>query len=293
RLSCGPMARPPRPPRHRTRPRMTRWLPALLAFLMFALAAPAGAVDESDLLPIDEAFALSAVASERGRIEFTWKVAEGYYLYRHRMGVELVDGGFKLNPVQLPEGIAHTDEFFGDVQTYRNEVTAVLTGAAADDATTLSFRVKYQGCADIGICYPPHSQVVSVTLPPAGTVLEAAPASAPADALAGLDALTGGRGAPGLALDPAGDGALPLPAEQAFGFEALVAGPEMLMLRFAPAPGYYLYRDRNSFSLTGEGVALMAPQWPAAEAYRDEHFGEVMVYFQPVDLPLPLQRLRP
>src|SRR5690606_12017807 len=96
-----------------------------------------------------------------------------------------------------------------------------------------------------------------------------------------------------LALDPAGDGALPLPAEQAFGFEALVAGPEMLMLRFAPAPGYYLYRDRNSFSLTGEGVALMAPQWPAAEAYRDEHFGEVMVYFQPVDLPLPLQRLRP
>lgn len=272
---------------------MTRWLPALLAFLMFALAAPAGAVDESDLLPIDEAFALSAVASERGRIEFTWKVAEGYYLYRHRMGVELVDGGFKLNPVQLPEGIAHTDEFFGDVQTYRNEVTAVLTGAAADDATTLSFRVKYQGCADIGICYPPHSQVVSVTLPPAGTVLEAAPASAPADALAGLDALTGGRGAPGLALDPAGDGALPLPAEQAFGFEALVAGPEMLMLRFAPAPGYYLYRDRNSFSLTGEGVALMAPQWPAAEAYRDEHFGEVMVYFQPVDLPLPLQRLRP
>ncbi|KAA2284354.1 protein-disulfide reductase DsbD family protein [Arenimonas fontis] len=274
---------------------MTPWLTAPLALLMLALAPAAGAVDESDLLPIDEAFALSAVASERGRIEFTWKIADGYYLYRHRMGVELVEGGFKLNPLELPEGIAHTDEFFGDVQTYRNQVTAVLTGAAADDARTLGFRVKYQGCADIGICYPPHSQVVSVTLPPAGTVLDAAPSGDRADqALAGLDALTGGRGGtvPGLDLEPAGGAGLPLPPEQAFGFEAVVAGPEMLMLRFAPAPGYYLYRDRNSFSLTGEGVALAAPQWPAARAYRDEHFGEVMVYFEPVDVPLPLQRLR-
>jgi len=271
---------------------MTPWLTAPLALLMLALAPAAGAVDESDLLPIDEAFALSAVASERGRIEFTWKIADGYYLYRHRMGVELVEGGFKLNPLELPEGIAHTDEFFGDVQTYRKEVTAVLTGAAADNARTLSFRVKYQGCADIGICYPPHSKVVSVTLPPDGTVLDTAPTSGAADdPLAGLDALTGGRGnSPGLALDPAGD--LPLPAEQAFRFEAVVAGPEMLMLRFAPAPGYYLYRDRNSFSLTGDGAALMPPQWPGAQTYRDEHFGEVMVYFDPVDVPLPLQRLR-
>lgn len=273
---------------------MTRWLTAPLALLILALAPAAGAVDESDLLPIDEAFALSAVASERGRVEFTWRIADGYYLYRHRMGVEPVGGGFEPGPLALPEGIAHSDEFFGDVQTYRDTVTAVLTGVAAEEAGNVSFRVRYQGCADIGVCYPPHSQVVSVTLPPAGTALDAAPAgSRTGDALAELEALTGGRGDPGLVLDPAAAAALPLPAEQAFRFEAVVATPELLMLRFAPAPGYYLYRDRNSFSLTGDGVTLMAPQWPAAQAYRDEHFGEVMVYFEPVDVPLPLQRLRP
>src|SRR5690606_6066673 len=161
-LSCGPTTRAPCPHRHHTRPRMTRWLTAPLAFLMLVLAPAAGAVDESDLLPIDEAFALSAVAGERGRIEFTWRIADGYYLYRHRMGVEPVGGGFEPGPLALPEGIAHSDEFFGDVQTYRDTVTAVLTGVAAEEAGNVSFRVRYQGCADIGVCYPPHSQVVSV-----------------------------------------------------------------------------------------------------------------------------------
>ena len=104
-------------------------------------------------------------ATERGRIEFTWDIAEGYYLYKHRMGVELVDGGFKTNALELPSGTAYTDEFFGDVETYRGRITAVQTGAAADDATSLTFKVKYQGCADIGICYPPHSKTVTVSLP--------------------------------------------------------------------------------------------------------------------------------
>ena len=40
---------------------MTRWLLALLAALSFAPMAQA--VDEDDLLPIDDAFALTATAS--------------------------------------------------------------------------------------------------------------------------------------------------------------------------------------------------------------------------------------
>ena len=108
---------------------MTRWLLALLAALSFARTAQA--VDEADLLPIDEAFALTATATERGRIELHWEIADGYYLYRHRMGAELLSPGFKVNPLELPDGIAYTDEFFGDVETYRGDVTGVLTGAAA------------------------------------------------------------------------------------------------------------------------------------------------------------------
>jgi len=252
---------------------MTRWLLAFLAAIL--LAPTVQAVDESELLPIDEAFALSARATDRGRIEFHWEIAPGYYLYRHRTGVELAEGGFKANPLELPEGEAYTDEFFGDVETYRHQLTAVLTGAAADDATALRFRVKYQGCADIGVCYPPHTKTLTVTLPGANPLAALGGAR-------GLD-LLGGAGpvrAPGL----------PLPEAQAFRFEAIAGGPDRLLLRFNPAPGYYLYRDRNSVEIEADGVTAGAIQWPPSQSHRDEHFGDVQVYFDPVDAVLPLQR---
>ncbi|MCM2356395.1 MAG: protein-disulfide reductase DsbD, partial [Arenimonas sp.] len=217
----------------------------------------------------------------RGRIEFTWKIAEGYYLYRHRMGVQPAGGGFKANPLELPEGIAYTDEFFGDVQTYRGDVTAVLTGAAADGVRTLDFQVKYQGCADVGICYPPHTQTVTVELPADG----AAPA--------GLDPLAAPAGTDlfGAATNPAiAAGGLPLPESQAFRFEAIVDTADRLLLRFTPAPGYYLYRERNSVELAAEGVRAGEIQWPPSQSHFDEHFGDVQVYFEPVDAPLPLIR---
>ncbi|HBD20199.1 MAG TPA: cytochrome C biogenesis protein [Arenimonas sp.] len=259
---------------------MTPWLSALLATLLL-LSPAARAVDEADLLPIDEAFALSAKATERGRIEFTWKIAEGYYLYRHRMGVQPAGAGFKANPLQLPEGIAYTDEFFGDVQTYRGDVTAVLTGAAADGVRTLDFQVKYQGCADVGICYPPHTKTVTVELP----ADSAAPAGTdPLPVPAGTDLF-------GVATNPAiAAGGLPLPENQAFRFEAIVDTADRLLLRFTPAPGYYLYRERNAVELAAEGVRAGGIQWPPSQSHFDEHFGDVQVYFEPVDAPLPLIR---
>ena len=84
-----------------------------------------------DLLPVDEAFVLTRQARRRERVEFTWRVAEGYYLYRHRIGVQPVDSAFKVDPLQLPKGKAHIDEFFGDGRNLSRSVTAVLTGAAA------------------------------------------------------------------------------------------------------------------------------------------------------------------
>lgn len=253
---------------------MTRWLTALLALLLLAPAAQA--VDEADLLPIDEAFALTAKATERGRIELHWRIAEGYYLYRHRMGVEVVSVGFKSNPLELPEGIAYTDEFFGDVETYRDEVTAVLTGAAADGVPSLELKVKYQGCADVGICYPPHTQTLRVALPAAAGVALVPPAG-------GINLLGGSN--PAIAA-----GGLPLPEAQAFRVEAIVDTPDQLLLRFTPAPGYYLYRDRTSVRVQAEGIVAGTPQWPPAQAHADEYFGDVQVYFEPVDVPLPLLR---
>lgn len=261
-----------------------------LCALLLAVALPAaGAVDETQLLPVDEAFALQARAPARDRIEIDWTIADDYYLYRHRTSVRVVEGGFEAGPLQLPAGKRHVDEFFGEVETYRGRLAAVLPGTAAGDAGTLVLEVKYQGCADAGVCYPPQTRRLDVALPASGD-------ADPGFASLGRS-LAGGAGAapvlPGT--DAAGRAqALPLPPEQAFGFEAIADGGERLLLRFTPARGYYLYRDRSSFRVEGaDGIAAGEPRWPAGTAHRDEHFGEVVVYFDQVDVPLPLTRRTP
>nr|WP_273544214.1 protein-disulfide reductase DsbD [Luteimonas saliphila] len=279
---------------------------AVLALLGATL--PAVAIDESQLLPVDEAFVLEARAVSRERIEIEWKIADGYYLYRHRTAVQETGGGFKSNPLQLPAGKRHTDEFFGEVETYRRQLTAVFTGAAADGVDQVTLQVKYQGCADLGICYPPQTRELRVALPAAGASPGAAVSAAGSRTAPGA-APTGDTGfaalgrtlsgarppAPLLGTDTAGRAqALPLPPQQAFGFEAIADGGDALLLRFTPAPGYYLYRDRSSFRVDEPaGITADTPRWPPGKAHRDEHFGEVVVYFDQVDVPLPLRRSNP
>ena len=264
-----------------------RAIAALLACACMGPACfgPAWAVSEADLLPVDQAFALTASAPSADRIELRWKIADGYYLYRQRIGVQ-ADPAFHAEALQLPQGAKHHDEFFGDVQTYRRALLAVLPGAAGSSSVTL--KVKYQGCADLGVCYPPQLRTLTVALPAAATA--AAPAPAADGGLSALQRVLGGGVAPLSASTPGTD-AQPLPPEQAFGFEAIVDDANTLLLRFTPAKGYYLYRDKTALRVSGaDGIQAGSPRWPPGVQHRDEHFGDVVVYFDQVDVPLPLLR---
>ncbi len=262
-------------------PRLRRLL-AVLALLTLPAAPVAAQIDESDLLPVDEAFALSAEAAGPDTVRVRWTIADGYYLYRHRTKVEPADPGVRAGALQLPRGEAHEDEFFGKTETYRRQLVATLPGLTGA-GRSVRLKIGFQGCADLGICYPPQTRTLSVTLPVAGD------SAAAADPLAGL----GGRG--GSLDNLLGDAikAPPLPEDRAFGVEAIAGDGNTLLLRFAPAPGYYLYRDRSTFRVEGEGITADKPRWPPGVSHRDEHFGDVIVYFDPVDVTLPLLRTRP
>ncbi|WP_115558819.1 protein-disulfide reductase DsbD family protein [Xanthomonas dyei] len=278
---------------------LSRWIarcallsaPVIAASL--ALVAPAAqAVSEADLLPVNQAFVLSAQADSRDSIGLTWKIAPGYYLYRHRISVKSGQG-FSAGDLTLPEGESKHDEFFGQVQTYRKQLQATLAGKADPALKTAVLQVQYQGCADAGVCYPPQRREIRVTLPGA----QAAGAAASTPQRENLGALVP-RAAPGPRLfgapgQTAGVDALPLPAEQAFTFEAIVGDGNSLLLRFTPAPGYYLYRDRTSLAVEGSsGVRTGLPRWPQGKTHRDEHFGDVVVYFDQAEVTLPLLRER-
>ncbi|MCP3035555.1 MULTISPECIES: protein-disulfide reductase DsbD family protein [Xanthomonas] len=280
---------------------LSRWIarcallaaPLLAAPLAVLAPAPAqAAVTEADLLPVDQAFALSATADSRDRIALHWKIAPGYYLYRHRISVK-AGKGFAAGELALPEGESKHDEFFGQVQTYRKQLQATLAGKADPAVQTAVLQVQYQGCADAGVCYPPQRREIRLDLPAA----DATGAQATAAPRENLGALVPRNAAPrlfGASGQTAGVDALPLPAEQAFNFEAIVGDGNSLLLRFTPAPGYYIYRDRTSLALEGaSGVRTGLPRWPQGKAHRDEHFGDVVVYFDQAEVTLPLLRDHP
>lgn len=259
----------------RPAPSFLRALSALLLCAAPLLPARA-AIDPSELPPVDSVFVLSANADARDKITVDWKIADGFYLYRHRTKVDSPDGSFAGATLSLPSGAKHHDEFFGDVETYRGRLTGNVTGDAGD-RNKVTLRIKYQGCADAGVCYPPQTRTLTVALP--------------ADTNASLLPGASIRGSLFGATKPGATDAKPLPPEQAFGFEAIADDGNNLLLRFTPARGYYLYRDRTALKLEGApGIAAGAPRWPKGREHHDEHFGDVVVYFDQVEARLPLKR---
>ena len=268
-----------------------------LALLLLAFGLSAAAVDESELLPIDEAFRFEARALDAETVELRWQIAEGYYLYRHRTSAVTDAAGASAGELAMPAGEPYTDDFFGEVETYRGQLVARLDGVRAGPDGRLPLKVRYQGCADIGICYPPHQTLVELSLPVSATTspvsgglpgLPAAPAPV-FNPIFGERSLMPATVNP-LTVESAPTDALPLPEDQAFSFEAIADGADALLLRISPAPGYYVYRDRSGFRIEGEEAQAGEPRWPQGVAHRDEHFGEVIVYFDPVEIALPLAR---
>lgn len=264
-----------------------RLAPVALAALALALYLPAGGpahAADIDLPPVDQVFVPSAKATARDRIEVSWKIADGFYLYRHRTSVK-ADAAFTGASLSLPNGNKHHDEFFGDVETYRGSLTGVLTGIATDGATSSTLTIKYQGCADAGVCYPPQTRTLKVALP--SDSVSNTGLGLPQPGGGGLFGF--GNAASAGAVDAA-----PLPEERAFTVEAIAGSGNSILLRLTPANGYYLYRDKFSVKLdAGAGLTATLPpasKLPKATAHRDEHFGDVAVYFDQVEITVPVAR---
>ncbi len=160
---------------------LTKWLVAL-ACLLPAMAGAQGLLGgtsrEDEFLPPDEAFRLTAEADGADAVALDWAIAEGYYLYRHRVAVKTQTPGFAVGEVRLPDGKKKTDEFFGQVEVYYGQLGAYVPLTRPAGADVVELKVTYQGCADAGLCYPPTSKVVSVALPPPGTPSAALAAAA-------------------------------------------------------------------------------------------------------------------
>lgn len=121
-------------------------------------------VSSVDLLPLSEAFRLEVSRPAAERVRVSWTIAEGYYLYRHRFRFDAAPAEIE-NGFTLPPGIVKQDPFFGETEIYRHYVVFELPlRQSAATLGRISLRVVSQGCADIGICFPPEARSVDLAV---------------------------------------------------------------------------------------------------------------------------------
>jgi thiol:disulfide interchange protein DsbD len=284
---------------------MHKRLLTVLAGLWLLLFA--GTVAATDFLPPEQAFRVSG-KSTPGKLQVTWKIADGYYLYRSKFRFQSETPGVELGAPVLPASLSKDDEFFGRVDVYRNEVTVdipLATGATAPDVVTL--RTLSQGCADAGLCYPPQQQTLLVVLAPATDQPVAA-----ATAVAAMDPSAVAAGAPSPPPAPKPEAGKPLsaiekafralsssddvlPVEEAFKFSATVVDGQRLRLSWQIAPETYLYQDKVRARIEGDAATLLPLALPPPKIKHDTvrpdgEIGDVGVFAESFEIEAGLQR---
>lgn len=118
-----------------------------------------------EFLPVTEAFQLQPELNGQ-QLKLHWTIAPNYYLYEERFRLRN-DQQLTLAP-RYQEGITKYDEFFEKEMTVFYH-SAMVVIDLPEHTSPLNLQVESQGCADAGLCYPPHTDYLQIDLV-AGTV---------------------------------------------------------------------------------------------------------------------------
>lgn len=114
--------------------------------------------NDDEFLKVDQAFIFN-FDQAKNQLNINFEINEGYYLYRHQF--KFTSDNARISPVDLPQGIDHEDEFFGVQQIYTKNLNFTINIEEASENDVIT--VRYQGCADKGLCYPPTKKKISLT----------------------------------------------------------------------------------------------------------------------------------
>ena len=286
----------------------------VFSLLLLTGLQTAQAVSPDDLLPPQQAFQISADGSEKNKIRVKWRIADGYYLYQSKIRFSTESDNITLTSPDFPEAEIKDDEFFGRIGIYRDEAIIdipILMDKDTPDIITL--HAKSQGCADIGVCFPPQTQTVLVAMS------NNADGPAPVDPNSVEDPTASGSGPDTESEEPAEAPIIPktdpllaltafndelgfddeddgiLPPEKAYLLSQLIDGQGNLQLGWQIAEGTYLYHDKIELSLTGdEGLQLGKYKLPKPKTKQDGvrpdgSIGDVQIYQGNIELNVPLK----
>ena len=111
--------------------------------------------DEPQFLPVDEAFVFD-FSQQGDKLVVTFDIAEGYYLYKKQF--KTVTKNATVGEPVFPPADQIEDEFFGISEVFFNRLafTYPIENSVKDGVVKL----RYQGCATAGLCYPPTTKVI-------------------------------------------------------------------------------------------------------------------------------------
>ena len=212
-----------------------------------------------------------AVESNSSEIIVNWTIEPGYYLYKKRMSFASGNPSLELLEPLFPAGESHEDEFFGKSEVYRNSAE-IRIPYIGEPGTTAEIIVMSQGCADMGLCYPPQRWVSAVTLPGKTTM--------PKNALSQL-------------INGQSNSNTPLPAEQAFAVSAVAVDAFNVRIDWDIEDGYYIYQNEIAATVVSKNAKAGQLQLPKGVVVDDLEYGITEVYFDTASALLPISRAIP
>nr|WP_240654798.1 protein-disulfide reductase DsbD [Pseudoalteromonas rubra] len=124
------------------------------ATVLDSLLAP----KQQTFLPVEEAFKFDF--DQQGKVLFTgWDIAPGYYLYKKKL--EIIAKGADITVPEYSQGEMIEDEFFGKTEVYFDQFAVISRLSNITDGAVV--KIRYQGCAEAGLCYPPEVITVPLT----------------------------------------------------------------------------------------------------------------------------------
>lgn len=126
--------------------------------------------DEPQFLKVEQAFQFDFKQQDNSLI-LNWKIADDYYLYKKQFKVVVKNA--ELGEPVFPQAEQIEDEYFGLSDIFRGELEVRYPIISAQQDGLI--KVRYQGCADAGLCYQPMIEelfldaVVSLDTPTTNT----------------------------------------------------------------------------------------------------------------------------
>ena len=111
--------------------------------------------DEPEFLPVDQAFQFD-FQQQGNQVTLSWQIAEGYYLYKKQFKTVVKQA--EIGEPVFPKSEQIEDEFFGLSEVFfeRVDVRWPIVQSVPDGV----LKIRYQGCAEAGLCYPPVTKIV-------------------------------------------------------------------------------------------------------------------------------------